>query len=562
MFTLVTLLLTLPGQLGNVDEAQNANRELQRSLALANRDPSAVWDWTVRSMAEYASGPDRNQSFQFEIVTDSRSAQGGAQRTFHRFIADGHGESSLLVAIGTHDVPFLAFTNDKALSAKADGWHLAARTKWGFVADGKHVTEFLSNDDEGLRNETGGYIRFVPGEWLTVIMRGKPESLSWDAVSRTLSTRNSRGTSAYIAFRSPEDTQLCGEAVRDICVITKSGTVIAFRNLIRSSSVSVRPKSLVGSSPITIVGKGADDFEHSLTESNSANVKAGQQLWDALWPSMPESDASKRVTAMLSRGITDKSQFKIAAPGDAQRAALPQIKRLTALLEVFEVAVTWLPAQVHESCPEDPSLQWRRFEQLLSPLSAQLISEEYLNDVLKMDDVPLSIRCRFASSVSSLGAPPFESRVARQLSTLGDRDLIEATVFSRWGRPCAQRHVDACVEYLKQAQATDEARECVTETLIRLHRINDLPAGCLADWYVARVLKPKEEAVRWRSLVLLTASNAGRNWAQNQVRDAPPAAVKESLQKVLHKRASAAQKAGRFENLSEEECRRILSGSE
>ncbi len=298
-------------------------------------------------------------------------------------------------------------------------------------------------------------------------------------------------------------------------------------------------------------------------EDKNGDVAAGMKMWNVLWPLEVESPALQDAISILKSGTAKNPRMQRSFLDDPSGEQI--VKRLASLIALFEhldELMIWEPAFEAKQCVEDPAFQWRMFEQLVTPPLAQTVTEQFLIDVLTIEDMPLRMRCRFASAVANLGNSPYEIRFDRQSKELRDRDLIEAVLLSRWRRPCGQRHIDACVDYLKQAARMDLARDCVIESLVRLHCIPVITNDCLTDWFGRHVLNAESNSERWRSLVILTASKAGRDWAQAQGQDVSPAAVKESLQKVLHKRASAAQKAGRFENLSEEECRRILSGSE
>ncbi len=396
------------------------------------------------------------------------------------------------------------------------------------------------------------------------MMRDQVSQVTWDSVSNSLTAVNNRGTKALISFRSPGDAEASADPFREISATSSTGTKICFRNLVRTAQSPLRINSKIRDENIPITIKGVATIGEKLSyEDTSGDRAAGIAMWKTLWPSQPETTELQEVISILKSGTEQRPQMKRSFLDDPSGEQI--VKRLASLIALFEhldELMIWEPAFEAKQCVEDPAFQWRMFEQLVTPPLAQTVTEQFLIDVLTIEDMPLRMRCRFASAVANLGNSPYEIRFDRQSKELRDRDLIEAVLLSRWRRPCEQRHIDACVDYIKQSARTDLARDCVIESLVRLHCIPRIPKDCLTEWFGSHVLNTESNSERWRSLVILTASKAGRDWAQTQVQDVSLTAVKDALQKVLDKRASAAQKTGRFENLSEEECRRILSGSE
>ena len=551
------LCLCLLGQVLHAEDSADPEAELRAVLAEEPFNPRRVLDTLIACQGMFDSETD-TRGFSVELL--GRQADG----TELRLIGDvTHGQfrsiefhNGKMFALRSNESVFTLFDTSPSLEQTGTvevGWN-------AYSSEGDETTHTSS------RHRIAASMEELLGNsrrWTSVV---------YDPLSQGIRAINGNGETCVVAMRSPSDTERYGSTIAHVSFWKGTQLVRELR----------RPMSEAGTAPQTLPEFDIVELDNISATQNRENLEI------EIWSHLRRGDASliglsEKTLQQIERVLGFIGQSRGKKPGIGPRGTtyeevtvefFPKISiALGFVNQKNHISVAGDCARLHS---DDAATNWWQTEQLSSPNTANRLVDTLALMLVDRGDLSLDNRAMLADQIGDLGRP---SALLAPLPNHPDRRLIEAILFSRWGYPCSQVHIDACARSLipPETGGLHIHLTCV-ESLLRMDRLEMVAPGRLERWWThcvsnkdTRIMKIEtsddktsahaapNEFKRWETICLTSRFPSGRRFLISRLESSDPPVVKRKVWSALQQRAESTMRQQRFDFMSRQECEEILA---
>ena len=531
---------------------------LERVLQFADEnDATDLWERFIKSDFRVRSDRDGRHAF-FEVNQQLEDVD----RTRFHFVLDDNGIQRIQLQTSGQNIFDSILVDDRQfVFGKSAFWEKRDRQSWSFHIDNPHLPFDSKRRDIGKRGSVG----MQPGQFLDIWLDSENPIARWDASTRTLEAESEAGRRAVVRFRTPNDQELFGSVLGEICALGTNGGHLSIRSII----VGVQSPLRININAIQSLGErlGAIPTGDVTVRNSFESVTSRREVRKLEHEfSLDLHDTRKKESAefstLMQQNVTMCLNF--AALRLESDQDIPNVDEFVEFL-VNELDLMYVSV-VEQICKnrasavavlDDPNIISLGLERAIDGRPVGMLSNLVLR-MLANDELSIGSKIRLCMTLGEFGpifrAVPGDPDIA---GLCHEGPFLEAILHARWGWPATADQLGLCRKKIADEWPYPNQHEAAVDSLVRWGRLFDVSEDARVDWF--EHILDSTRMHQHCSVKALTRCESGRRFLLGRFDqlDGSPEFRTEAAS-ILSSRARAALELKRFDFMTEDECRKTL----
>jgi hypothetical protein len=448
-------------------------------------------------------------------------------------------------------------------------WQHVRNARWDYLPTARPIHTWLEVSNK--EREPGGLVRVDLGEFLRGVVAPEDAGFIWMPDCRSLRLDRSNGVTYTLRIRTPNDAERYGTSLSQLRNVSNDGvSSFAWSHFMVGHPSVLRFQRPTKEALDKAIGEWetTEYDDRPLPPSGSRTGEPVRALWNTLvaFPRCDVADApntkadtnkSEKTIVSLCKYIAVLRMTRHVGSAAMQCDAMAHglIKELRAAERCIRKG---LETETNGMGIDDPLLLWRACEMQLTSRVAATVHGAGLT---LMNDCPTSAEAKylFCDALADMGTPCVDFIGGNTVgSALSDDPVVRGILHSHWQWECPPAEAEACEALVRAESHGTEVERVAIEALVRMNRLDGVPADRLAGWFESEAVNA-DELTLTETLRILSQVPKGQQYLIRRSEDQSlDVSVRTAIVKMLVYRAEATLRTKRFDFLSEGDCRRIL----